>query len=337
MLQDMSFAIGHRLLTMIPRQAEIARRGIAGGGFAPSEEKRRKPGEPVFFLPDHGDRWQPPIGWNIWASGFGGHRLRDADPAIGSTHQTLTFATVVAGVDYRVSTNLLVGLAMGFGTGGYAMEGYASTGDARSALFGFYGSWSAGTLYVDAALSYAYTDHMTTRIVAAVAPERVTGNLSGHQFGTRFEAGWRTVEFPVSITPFGALTIQRLRQAGYTETSRIITTGAPGSLGLTIADATAWSARSELGVQLQLTSFVEAFALLNPRVRIAWAHEFSTDRRVTTASTVPGARPAANALLVSAGVQFWLGGGINGYAQFDGEWAANGRTYAGGAGLRKSW
>lgn len=345
-MQDASFAIGQRFLTLLPRQAEIARRAIEGGGFSEPARQSASTGQSATALPWFDSTKSRQFGWNVWASGFGGRLSQDGDGRARSTRQTVSFAAVASGVDYRLTPNLLIGAAMGFGFGGYVVDGRTSTGNTDTALFGLYSSWARDHFYVDAALSYAHGDFATRRVIASGTPEQADGAFSGNQVGSRLEAGWRTAllagPLVFDVTPFAALTTQRLRQSGYADVSRVAATGAPGTLGLSVANRTTWSVRSEVGVQLQSVFFIEAFQLLSPRVRLAWVHEFGTGREITAgtgspSTTTQGAHPARNALLFSAGAVFWSSWGLHGFAQFDAEWSHSSNAYGASGGLRMSW
>jgi outer membrane autotransporter protein len=84
---------------------------------------------------------------------------------------------------------------------------------------------------------------------------------------------------------------------------------------------------------------------LTPRLRAAWAHEFNAGRQVNAsflslpgaAFTVSGARPARDAAVVSAGVDWTFGRTVSLFAQFDGDLSGGGSAYAGTGGIRIAW
>lgn len=344
-MQDASFAIGHRFLTLMPRQSELARRGVRGGGFAPTPEEPSDRDEGWVAAIIRGTREPGANGWAAWAAAFGGSGSRGDSAIAGSVQHRLDAAAVAGGIDYRVSRTLLVGGSMAFATGGHSVDTRDSRGSMQSALLGLYGAWSNDTLYADLAVFHGYGDAATRRFIRGEVNEQTSGAFSSHQFGGRLEAGWRALPFPLEVTPFAALTVQHLREAGYAEAARIVSDGTPGFLGWTVAGRSAWSVRSELGLQFISPFALQVFAPMVPRVRVAWAHEFQTDRSVTallttspaTPPVTQGMRAARDALLVSAGMHILLGHQISGFAQFDGEWSASGHFYAASGGLRLSW
>jgi outer membrane autotransporter protein len=337
--QDASFALGDRFLRLTARQAQLGRHGVKDGGFAIPPERPQSEGGHDGMMGLLGiSRPTGESGWSVWATGFGGVGFRGDSTVTNDVGHRIKIAGGAGGLDYRLSRNVLIGAAMGYGTSGYNVATRVSNSDGHSALFSLYGSWSANDLYVDAALSYAYTDTATMRVVTAPASERADGTISSQQLGARFEVGWRAMTIPASVTPFAAVSFQRQRQGAYTENSTVMASGAPGTLGLTVSGQAAWSARSEMGVQITPHFLIDAFARVSPRVRVAWAHEFSTERGITTnQGAVVGVRTGRDALLLSLGAHFLISERVLGYAQFDGEWSAGSHIYVGGGGLRISW
>jgi outer membrane autotransporter protein len=103
--------------------------------------------------------------------------------------------------------------------------------------------------------------------------------------------------------------------------------------------------RSLLGGQLG-TSIKVQETTFSPRLRLGWAHEFNTDRSATASLstvlpgstfTVFGARPASDALVMTAGIDIDLGRAVRIFAQFDGDFAATARSYSGTGGIRLIW
>jgi outer membrane autotransporter protein len=203
-----------------------------------------------------------------------------------------------------------------------------------------------GPLYVDAAASYGLASFTTNRVATlGTIAENATGSFDGRQIGGRVEAGWRFMLRQYELTPFAGVTVQSLRQDGYSEISTNATTGAAGILGLSYQSQTTTSVRSQLGGQAATTFQLGERTTVTPRVRAAWAHEFDNDRQVGAAFlsipaagfTVNGARPARDAALVSAGVDMGIGQNVTVYARFDSELSGAGNAYAGTGGLRLSW
>jgi outer membrane autotransporter protein len=281
-----------------------------------------------------------------WAQGFGGVGSVDGNATTGASRVNLNAAGGALGVDMQVTPNLLAGVTMGTTNAGFGLTDIASSGSSRSIVLGLYGGYTQGPLYVDAAFAYAYNTFNTTRSINTGSMSEITyGAFDGHQYGGRVEGGWRFAIDRHALTPFAGLTVQALSQSGYTETSRDTTTGNPGILGVTVAGQTTTSVRSMLGIQFETTIGAGDSAVVKPRVRLGWAHEFNTNRGATVALNVlpsapfqvNGATPNADSLVVGAGLELELGRVVRIYGQFDGDFSSNARGLSGTGGIRLVW
>jgi outer membrane autotransporter protein len=117
-------------------------------------------------------------------------------------------------------------------------------------------------------------------------------------------------------------------------------------LGVTVQGQTSTSVRSTFGGQFETAITATDDAILRPRLRLGWAHEFNTNRTatVTLGSVLPnapfqvtGAQPAPDSLVISAGFDLELTHMVRLYGQFDSDLAYNARAFAGTGGLRLVW
>jgi outer membrane autotransporter protein len=281
-----------------------------------------------------------------WAQGFGGAGSIDGNTGTGASRVDLNSAGGALGVDMQVTPGLIAGVTMGTTSATFGLTDIASSGTARSILLGLYGGYTQGPLYVDAALAYGYNNFNTTREINTGAMSEVaTGAFDGQQYGGRVEGGWRFTIDQNTLTPFAGMTVQALSQAGYSETSRDTTTGAPGLLGVTVQGQTTTSVRSVLGVQFETAIGAADTAVAKPRLRLGWGHEFNTNRSATVALSllpgapfqVTGAQPNADSLVVGAGLELELGRMLRVYGQFDGDFSGNARGFSGTGGIRLIW
>jgi outer membrane autotransporter protein len=251
------------------------------------------------------------------------------------------------GIDLWLGPNALVGFTMGTTSAGYSLTDLLSSGSARSIVLGLYGGYTQGPAYVDGALGYGYATFTTNRFIGTGSlSEIANGAFDGYQYGGRVEGGWRFSFDKNVLTPFGGLTVQALTQSSYSESSRTAATGAPGVLGVTVQGQTSTSVRSTFGGQFETAIMATDDAILRPRLRVGWAHEFNTNRTatVTLGSLLPnapfqvtGAQPAPDALIVSAGFDLELTHMVRLYGQFDSDLSYNARAFAGTGGLRLVW
>jgi outer membrane autotransporter protein len=280
--------------------------------------------------------------WSIWGSAYGGTSKSDGDPTIGS-HDTRTNAYgFAAGLDHRLSPNTLVGFALAGGGTHWSLAGNFGTG--RSDMFqaGVYGSHRfAGSAYVSAALAYTWHDASTTRDITLPGLGQLRADFHAQSFGARGEGGYRFATPVVGITPYGAVQVLSVRTPDYTET------GSPGAAAFALSynSRTVTATRSELGLWFDRAFWTAPDAALTLRSRIAWAHDFNTDRQIAAtfqtlplaSFTVTGASPAEDFALVSAAAELRLRNGWSFAAKGDAELAGRTQTYSGTGVLRYAW
>ncbi|MGZ5912132.1 MAG: autotransporter outer membrane beta-barrel domain-containing protein, partial [Reyranella sp.] len=304
-------------------------------------------GEAEPCLADACDTPATRLRYTAWAQGFGSSYSIDRNLSIGNSRVDMNAGGGATGIEGWLNPNALVGFTMGTASAGYSLTDLLSSGSARSIILGLYGGYTEGPAYVDAALAYGYATFTTNRFIGIGSlSELANGAFDGYQYGGRVEGGWRFGFDKNVLTPFAGLTVQALTQSAYTETSRNAATGAPGVLGLTVQGQTSTSIRSTLGAQFETAITATDAAILRPRLRLGWAHEFNVYRTATATLgallpnapfTVQGAQPSPNALVVGAGFDLELTHMVRLYGQFDGEFSDNGRAFAGTGGVRLVW
>jgi uncharacterized protein with beta-barrel porin domain len=279
--------------------------------------------------------------WGVWASGYGGSSTVSGDAATGASGTTSrTYGTVI-GADYQVTPDTLLGFALGGAGFDFSLSNGLGSGRADLFQAGLYGRHTMGAAYLSASLAYGWQDVTTDRTVTVSGIDKLTANYKANTFAARTEAGWRVS--PVSgigVTPYAALQVTSFRLPGYSETA----VSGSNQFALSYSAQTTTNARGELGARAD-KAFPIRDGLFTLRGRAAWVHDSNTDRPATaafqalpgTAFTVNGARPAANAALVSAGgTMDWLNG-FSLAGGFEGEFSSTTRSYAGKATLRYAW
>ncbi|MDI6450155.1 autotransporter domain-containing protein [Anaerobaca lacustris] len=207
--------------------------------------------------------------WGVWAKGYGLFGNRDHSlEAPGYDYRTYG---VSMGLDYQFTETLLIGL-----TGGYAdthvnYDRSRDNSDLRAMHFGFYGSWSLGSGYLDSLLTYSDLDYDTQRYVDLTG-ERLEGEFGGYAVSGYFETGfdWRHVAGwlvqPLASFQFSYLGLDSYRESGGDAAlgfKRQNFESYIGSLGAKVSkDLLRDSATSRLAVQF----------------RARWLHEFGDTR-----------------------------------------------------------
>jgi outer membrane autotransporter protein len=277
--------------------------------------------------------------WSAWGSAYGGTNNATGDAAVVGSHDVRTNTWgIAAGLDYRLSPDTKVGVALGGAGTNWGLSDGLGGGKSDAFQAGIYGLTRSGPAYLSAALAYSSYWVSTDRV--AFAGDQLTANFNAYGIGGRLEGGYRFATPVVALTPYAALQAQSFHIPSYSETD---VTG--GGFGLAYNAHTASDTRSELGARLDKQIALDNGAVLALRGRAAWAHDWVTDPSLTTAFQalpggtfiVNGATPAHNSALVTAGAEIKLRSGWSVMAKFDGEFANSSQTYTGTGKLRYTW
>jgi autotransporter-associated beta strand protein len=277
--------------------------------------------------------------WNVWAAAFGGSRNTNGNTVVGSNDTRSSIGGVAVGADYWFSPNTLAGFSL---AGGGTNFSVANNGSGRSDLFqaGAFVRHTVGSAYITAAAAYGWQDITTNRVVGG---DRLRAQFNAESYSGRVEGGNRYLISSlggVGLTPYAAAQIIAIDLPSHTETAG----GGAGTFALAYAGKTVTSTRSELGLRTD-KSFVVTDAILTLRGRVAWAHDFNSDRSASaTFQTLPGASfvvngaaQASDAVLTTASAEMkWT----NGWAvagTFEGEFSEVTRSYAGKGVVRYAW
>jgi outer membrane autotransporter protein len=277
--------------------------------------------------------------WSAWGSAYGGTNNATGDAAVVGSHDVRTNTWgIAAGLDYRLSPDTKVGVALGGAGTNWGLSDGLGGGKSDAFQAGIYGLTRSGPAYLSAALAYSSYWVSTDRV--AFASDQLTAKFNAYGIGGRLEGGYRFATPVVGFTPYAALQAQSFHIPSYSETD---VTG--GGFGLAYNAHTASDTRSELGARLDKQIALDNGAVLALRGRAAWAHDWVTDPSLTTAFQalpggtfiVNGATPAHNSALVTAGAEIKLRSGWSVMAKFDGEFANSSQTYTGTGKLRYTW
>jgi outer membrane autotransporter protein len=209
---------------------------------------------------------------------------------------------------------------------------------------GLYGSTRfADRAYLSGAVTYGRHDLAVDRNVAfGAAFDRLSADFNANSWGGRIESGYRFAMLNgLGVTPFAAVQAQRFETPAYAERDL----GGLAAFALNYAAQTTTDTRTELGTRFDYHTVTDYGALLTWRGRVAWGHEFSTDRPAVAAFqtlpgfgfTVLGAAQAPDVALVSAGADLKLRNGLSLSAKFDGEFSGRTQVYGATGAVRMSW
>jgi autotransporter-associated beta strand protein len=277
--------------------------------------------------------------WGVWAAGFGGSQSTSGDAVLGSNKTSSNVFGSAVGADYRFSPNTIAGFAL---AGGGTNFNVASGGSGNSDLFqaGAYLRHTQGAVFLAAALAYGWQDVTTNRTVTAAGIDSLRANFQSNALSGRLEGGYRVATVAGNITPYAAAQFTTYRLPSYLEQAAF---GANTfALGYSGKDVTA--TRTELGMKAE-KAVPLADATLMLRGRLAWAHDFNTDRNVqATFQTLPGAsfvvngaQPAADTALTTIAAELLWRNGWSASATADARLSDSTHSYSGKGVVRYNW
>jgi autotransporter-associated beta strand protein len=345
--QKVGFQMESQFLNLMLDPFVDGRSGVGGAGqpahgFAP--EREAMPPEialayaSVFKAPAAAPAPVYEPRWTTWGGAYGGGNRTSGDPtAIGSHDLSANTAGFAGGLDYRLTPNSVVGLALAGGGTNWSLSQGLGGGKSDAFQAGVYAATRSGPAYLAAA--FAFTNHWMSTDRFAVG-DHLTANFNAQSYGGRVEGGYRFATWYGGVTPYAAIQAQSFHTPGYTETDAIA-----NGFALAFGSRDATDTRSELGARFDRVLALYPNAVLALRGRLAWAHDWVSDPTSTpvfqalpgASFIVTGATPAKNSALASAGTELRLANGITLLAKFDGEFASHSSTYAGTGTLRYAW
>ncbi len=278
--------------------------------------------------------------YRVFATGFGGGFEL-------SGGQTGGFYGGIAGLDYQILPNIILGGAVGYSGSGSIVSSVGASGRTSGVNGSLYAIGTAGPFYAQTITTLSSISNHTLRNVAEV------GALESASFGSfevreRLEFGrvlsQKDLAFlgTVKITPFVALEIANIHVNGHSE---INLTGIGNAAGLTTAGQDIADVPSFVGMRIERSFDVGNGMILTPIVRLAYVHEFATQsgaQSVVTATSESviasnGTLLGRNAAQTKAGAELSLNSSTVIFANFDGYFAGTATLYGGRGGIRVSW
>jgi outer membrane autotransporter protein len=173
--------------------------------------------------------------------------------------------------------------------------------------------------------------------------DQLRAKFNANAFSGRVEGGYRFVApwmGGIGITPYAAGQFTTFDLPAYAEQ----TLAGANTFALSYGAKSVTASRSELGVRTD-KSWAMTDAIFTLRGRLAWAHDFNTDRNIAaTFQTLPGASfvvdgaaQAHDAALTTASAEMKFISGFSLAATFEGEFSDVTRSYAGKGVVRYAW
>ena len=197
-----------------------------------------------------------------------------------------------------------------------------------------------GAAFIAAALAYGWQDVTTNRTVTADGIDSLRANFKTNAISGRLEGGYRVATAVGDVTPYAAGQFTTYRLPSYMEQ---VAFGA-GTFALNYSGKDVTATRSELGMKAEkAVPMTDATLML--RGRLAWAHDFNTDRNVQatfqalpgSAFVVNGATPAADTALTTIAAEMAWRNGWSTSITADAQLSDTTHSYSGKGVVRYSW
>ncbi len=301
-------------------------------------------GNDIFGMKDGGSLKDAPEAYlsraRVWAAGFGQYASLDGQSSNGSANLSSHASGVAAGVDYKATPNLLVGLASGYSNSNFSVADRNTSGTLDGAHAGLYGIERLGAFYVAGTVDYAHYYNTTDRFVTGLGgSQEERGKFSSNEWLARFEGGYKYVWDGVNLTPFTGFQVAQLSNGSFSER------GVGGGVaGLSVNSQTVDSDKVFAGLQVDTKTVINGWTL-TPYARLSWEHEFKADRSITASFlalpgasfTVYGPAAAQDVARLNTGFKFDVTQNIVVFGAFDGEFSGRGDVYTGTGGVKFRW
>jgi autotransporter-associated beta strand protein len=277
--------------------------------------------------------------WGVWAAGFGGSQSTSGNAVVGSNNTASNIFGTAVGADYRFSPNTIAGFALAGGGTHFTVD---NGGSGNSDLFqaGAYVRHTQGAVFLAAALAYGWQDVTTNRTVTAFGIDSLRANFKTNALSGRLEGGYKVATGIGDITPYAAGQFTTYRLPSYAEQTAF---GA-NTFALNYNGKDVTATRTELGLRGE-TAVPLTDATLMLRGRLAWAHDFNTDRNIQatfqalpgSAFVVNGATPAADTALTTISAETLWRNGWSASITGDAQLSDSTKSYSGKGVVRYSW
>jgi uncharacterized protein with beta-barrel porin domain len=254
--------------------------------------------------------------WGVFFTGLG--EFTDINSTPQAAGYNVNTGGFTAGVDYRLTSFLAVGLTAGYSHTGINIDQNGGNIDVNSGQFGLYATaWTRG-FYLDAAISggpNGYNSHRNALQGSA------NGDTSGPSFNVLAAVGYDWTHGPLTIGPTASF------QFGYVGLNEFSESGSLAPLKF--PNQNSESERTAFGAKATYDWQVGHMHLL-PQFSVAWQHEYGDTAYSIVANlasgagnsfTVVGPETGRDSLLIGAGVSVLLNDRVTTYIYYDGEFA----------------
>jgi uncharacterized protein with beta-barrel porin domain len=235
------------------------------------------------FLPDlftaRRDFKAPESRWGIFADG--GAAFGTQSSTSNQTGYNFTLGGLTLGADYRVTDQLLVGLATGYSNTASSFYGTGGSVTVNSVPFNAYAAYFSGPLYAYGSIGYALNLYNLRRSINFDGIGRTAASsTTGNQFNLYGETGYDLKFRQLILTPAVTLTYSALWLGGFSEQDA-------GALNLRVGPQNASSVQTGVGGRITVPLRMGRI-LLAPQAYAFYQHEFANGGRGLNASLSQG-------------------------------------------------
>ena len=219
-----------------------------------------------------------------WAAVLGGNQIVGGDVTDGSQKLSSSAVGFVAGMDWPISPNLLLGGALTFGSDNFHVAKALGSGKTDTYALGVYGLMQYTSRIYGAFFGTVGQDSITTnRAVTAQGTDVLAASPTDHFFGARYETGidmhW--------IVPYLAVEDRLVALPAYSETA----SSGSADFALNYASNNSNTAGTELGVRNSFSGALGRNWTLRFSDRLAWMHDFdSAYTALASYAALPGSQ-----------------------------------------------
>ena len=223
--------------------------------------------------------------WGIFINGnisFGDKEKTDKEAGFEFDAKGIT-----AGIDYRLSTQAIIGIAAGVSTNESEFTDGSSGMELEGAHVMLYGTYyQSDHFYLDGLIKAAKNDFKTHRRVSRRDDpfQEALSKTTGQEYSGSLSAGFEYNSGGLSYGPYGRISYTRVLIDAYTETASNPGVKGSGSM-LSLGDQSLDSATAAAGGQLSY-AISHSRGVLTPQLRVEWGHEFSDKSREISAQFV---------------------------------------------------
>ncbi len=235
--------------------------------------------------------------------------------------QNFTTGSVMAGLDYRLNRNLVVGGLFNWAYTGGTLDNVGSRQRSSSYTPGVFVGYKQGGFYADALMAYTYNSYQINRTVNMPGSSSIaTGEPDSNEYDANALVGYY---LPLArgfrAGPAAGVGFTQINMSGYSET------GSP--FDLTVAKQHADSLRSLLGMQAQYSFAPENNPLpISINFNAFWQHEFlDSARNINASFTQLGggsfifttAGPSRDSALLGLGASGYIGKQVSLFVNYE--------------------